>query len=157
MNSEKEQENILILKYIGEDSWSRPVYQDQFQHLWKDIELGKFADPSLYAAVNDDFEGEPDTSIKKKYTILPREGIISEEKRFQYMMLGRLQNDCDYYLGYGKSLLATRSAEEKQAHIESMKDLWNSFSVEEKPVWLTWEQILEYEEKMCKEQEEIHE
>jgi len=37
---EKEKHAILVLKYIGEDAWSRPVYQDQFKHLWKDVDLG---------------------------------------------------------------------------------------------------------------------
>lgn len=57
---------VLVLKYIGEDDWSRPVYQDQFAHLWKDIELGDGDQPSLYSVVGDESDGEPDTPIKQK-------------------------------------------------------------------------------------------
>ena len=30
-----------------------------------------------------------------------------------------------------------------------MKTLWLGFSEAEKPEWLTWEQILNYEKQMC--------
>jgi hypothetical protein len=33
-----------------------------------------------------------------------------------------------------------------------MKAMWLSFSEGEKPEWLTWEKILEYEKQMCAEQ-----
>jgi len=142
----------LELKYIGEDSWSRPVYQDQFKHLWKDVDLGSCDQPSLCSVVGDEFEGEPDTSIKQeiKCTFVQREDLIDKEKKFRYMMLDRLRSDCDYFLGYGKRY--SRSLREKngKAHIEAMKAIWHSFSEEEKPEWLTWEQIMKYEEEMLK-------
>ena len=148
MSSADKSDTVLVLKYIGEDSWSRPVYQDQFTHLWKDIELGNYAQPSLYRAVNDDFEGEPDSPIKKEFVIQAAERP-SQEKRFQYMMLDRLRSDCDYYLGYGnRSRNRLREGDEK-AHIEAMKALWLGFSEDEKPEWLSWEKILEYERQMC--------
>lgn len=34
--------NLLTLTYLGEDSWSRPVYRDQFMHLWKDTGCGRY-------------------------------------------------------------------------------------------------------------------
>lgn len=65
--------------------------------------------------------------------------------KFRYMMLSRLQTDCDYYLGYGnrKSHLLGDSVER---HIEEMKALWHSFT--DKPEWLSMEQIEEYEKQM---------
>lgn len=33
--------------------------------------------------------------------------------------------------------------------ISIMKKLWEDFPAHEKPEWLTWEQILEYEQKIC--------
>lgn len=148
MSSVDKSDTVLVLKYIGEDSWSRPVYQDQFSHLWKDIELGNYVQPSLHRAVNDDFEGEPDYPIKKEFVIQPMERP-SQEKRFQYMMLDRLRSDCDYYLGYGnRSPNRLREGDEK-AHIEAMKALWLGFAEDEKPEWLSWEKILEYEKQMC--------
>ena len=61
--------DTLILKYIGTDSWSRPVYQDQFDRLWKDILLGDYDTPALYSAYNNAFDGEPDMPIKREYVI----------------------------------------------------------------------------------------
>lgn len=68
--------------------------------------------------------------------------------RYGYMMLGRLQSDCDYYLGYGDRLDKYLFMGNTQDHIELMKALWNE--LEEKPEWLTYEQIEEYEQQMCK-------
>lgn len=47
MKSTTKKSSSLILKYIGEDFWSRPVYQDQFSRLWKDIELGDSGTPTI--------------------------------------------------------------------------------------------------------------
>lgn len=47
MKSTTKKSSSLILKYIGEDFWSRPVYQDQFSRLWKDIELGDSETPTI--------------------------------------------------------------------------------------------------------------
>lgn len=33
-------------------------------------------------------------------------------------------------------------------HISKMKSLWNGFPPDQKPEWLTWEQILDYEKAM---------
>ena len=33
-------------------------------------------------------------------------------------------------------------------HIAYMKQLWHGFPDDAKPEWLTWEQLLEYENKM---------
>lgn len=149
---EKKEHITLVLKYIGEDAWSRPVYQDQFNHLWKDVDLGNYSQPSLCSVVNDEFEGEPDMPIKQeiKCTYLPVEGLIGKEKSFQYMMLDRLRSDCDYYLGYGNRYLGCLWGKNEKAHIEAMKSIWHSFSSSEKPEWLTWEEIEKYEEEMLK-------
>lgn len=142
---------VLELTYIGEDCWSRPVYQDQYGHLWKDIELGENDNPSLYSVVNDEFEGEPDSHIRRPFII--HQKPPSQKKRFQYMMLDRWRSDCDYYLGYGNRNPSRLCADTPQEHIEAMKKLWLSFAEDEKPEWLTWEQILEYEKQMCGGQE----
>ena len=75
------------------------------------------------------------------------EWVLSRDDKFRYMLLDRMRQDCDYYLGYGN-----RNAEQLWAvgsvdrQIEYMKALWNSFT--EKPEWLTMEQIEEYERLM---------
>jgi len=66
---------------------------------------------------------------------------ITKEDKFNYMMLSRLQSDCEAHLG-----ISNRKIVDVENHIRAMKDLWYGF--EEKPEWLTIEQIEEYEKEM---------
>jgi hypothetical protein len=74
--------------------------------------------------------------------------ILNGDDKFRYMMLSRLKSDCDYYLGYGNRSSNALWAEDENQQIETMKALHNSFDGNEKPEWLTWEQILDYERQM---------
>ena len=142
--SEKAQ---LRLTYLGEDAWSRPVYRDQHQHLWKDVSGGMAIPPSLCSCVGNEFDGEPDMPIGQDCIFIkPPE---NEEKSFQYMMLYRLRCDCEYYLGYGNRNDEILCSNNPQKHIEAMKRRWLEFADSEKPQWLTWGQILAYEKQMC--------
>lgn len=149
MSSNGPENNTLILTYIGEDFWSQPVYRDQSDHLWKDTELGDNAQPYLHAVVNNDIEGDPGMPIKRDFIIQPIENPVSNEKKAQYQMLGRLKSDCDYYLGFGYRNPDRLWAGTEMNQIKEMKTLWFGFSEAEKPEWLTWEQILDYEKQMC--------
>lgn len=77
---------------------------------------------------------------------------IIEEKpvndSFKYMLLDRMKQDCNYYLGNGNRLKKFLWANDESEHIKNMKALWNSFSEDKKPEWLTMEEIEEYEKKM---------
>lgn len=75
------------------------------------------------------------------------EDWIKREPRFRYMLLDRLRQDCDYYLRIGGSANCLW-ADDEQDQIDAMKALWNSFPDEDKPEWLTMEQIEEYAQKM---------
>lgn len=146
---DSKEKTVLVLKYIGKDFCSQPVYQDQFERLWKDLNLGECDQPSLCLVSNNEFDGEPDSAINREFIIQEAPPRISREKKFQYMMLGRLRSDCDYYLGWGNRCPSVLPDGNEQKHIEYMKRIWNSFSENEKPEWLTWEQILAYEKEMC--------
>lgn len=74
--------------------------------------------------------------------------ILQANKKFRYQLLSRMQGDCNYYLGYGGKSKHVLWARDEQEQIQTMKDLWNSFSEEDKPEWLNWNDILEYENKM---------
>ena len=148
MNTPENKNDTLKLKPIGTDSWSRPVYENQYGHLWKDIALGR-NNPKLCSALYNAFDGEPDLPIRRSFIILSNEKQIDEDKRFQYQMLDRYRCDCDYYLGYGNRNPDVLSSKEEREHIESMKKMWLNFPDGEKPKWLTWDQILEYEKAMC--------
>lgn len=62
------------LTYIGMDSWSRPVYQDEAGELWKDTDPRSHVPASLYSALNNAFDGEPDLPFPagKKFKLLPK-------------------------------------------------------------------------------------
>ena len=76
--------------------------------------------------------------------------FVGKDKRFKYMMLDRLRSDCNYFLGYGNRSDNSLWANDRFLHIELMKAMHNSFSDREKPEWLTYGQILEFEKQMCK-------
>ena len=73
-------------------------------------------------------------------------GKTSESDKFNYMMLSRLQSDCDYYLGFGNRNPKVLWAGNEEDHIAEMKKIYNKLP--EKPEWLTMEQIEDYESKM---------
>lgn len=54
----------LRLKYIGRDSWKRPVYEDRDGKLWKDVDPRVGRVPRLCSVLNNDFDGEPDTPLE---------------------------------------------------------------------------------------------
>jgi len=63
------------------------------------------------------------------------------------MLLSRLQQDNEYFLNHGNRSIKRLWAGSVKDQIEKMKELWNS--VEEKPEWLSWQEILDYEKKMA--------
>ena len=73
---------------------------------------------------------------------------LSRDKAFEYQMLARLRADCEYFLGNGgrceKYLWAGNIAD----HIKEMRNRWEGFADDEKPEWLTKEQIDDYERRM---------
>jgi len=74
------------------------------------------------------------------------EEFINEGTEFNYMMLSRLQADCEYFLGNGKGSERSLHQGSVEAQIAEMKKIWNS--LKEKPEWLTMEQIDDYEKQM---------
>lgn len=94
------------------------------------------------------------TMMMSSYGINPKGVRVMEdwskhEPRFRYMMLDRLRQDCNYYLGYGGRNPNSLWAGDEKRQIQTMKDIWNTFPKEDTPEWLTWEDILEFERKMC--------
>lgn len=74
--------------------------------------------------------------------------IEESEPRFKYMMLDRLRQDCEYYLNNGGRSVNSLWAEDEKSQIQTMIDIWKSFQDEDKPEWLTWEQIVDYAQRM---------
>lgn len=74
--------------------------------------------------------------------------ILNSRESFRYQMLSRMQQDCNYYLGNGNRNKKHLWAGDESEQIELMKDIWNGFTEDDKPEWLTWSDILNYETEM---------
>ena len=101
----------------------------------------------LYDPYNDEYF--PINTDRVYYEPLPR------DKAFEYSMLGRLQSDCEYFLGNGNGYEGHLWAHTVEAQIKEMRDRWNAFEDDEKPEWLTMEQIDKYEKLMLDRREKI--
>lgn len=65
-----------------------------------------------------------------------------------YMLLDRLRQDCDYYLGNGNRHTKHLWAGDEKKQIEKMIELYNSFTEEEKPEWISLDDIKNYAKQM---------
>jgi hypothetical protein len=71
-----------------------------------------------------------------------------KDKTFRYMMLSRMKQDCDYYLGNGGRSTNHLWAHDERAQLENMIAIWKTFDKDDKPEWLTWADIVTYAQKM---------
>ena len=76
--------------------------------------------------------------------------ITTQPLSIRYGLLGRMEADCEYFLGYGFRSYKYLWGKNVADHIFYMKALWNSFSQEQKPEWLSMEKIEAYEREMSK-------
>ena len=74
--------------------------------------------------------------------------FLESELKYRYMLLSRMKQDCEYYFGNGNKNPKHLCAGNEVDHIDEMKAIWNSFSEEDKPEWLTWNEIVDYARKM---------
>lgn len=81
--------------------------------------------------------------------------LLSKDATFRYMMLDRLRMDCGYFLGNGNRNEKRLWAGNVEEQIQLMKDLYNSF--EEKPEWISMEEIENYERQMKQTDEAMNE
>lgn len=82
---EKVEKKTVVLTRVGTDFWSCPVYKvGDYDAYVKDIELGRFDEPSLYwSCPRNDPDGEPDIPFKVK------EGVEVIIKEFKPTVLSR--------------------------------------------------------------------
>lgn len=66
------------------------------------------------------------------------------DKKFRYMMLDRLRQDCNYSLNYFDGSEEVLWAKDKQSQIENMVAIWKTFDPDDRPEWLTWGDIVYY-------------
>lgn len=89
--------------------------------------------------------GEKDLELNESIDI---DKYVNKDKEFRYKLLSRLQSDCDYFLGAGNRVEKHLWANSVEDQIALMKALYNSFSAEDKPEWITLDKIEEYEKEM---------
>lgn len=68
-----------------------------------------------------------------------------------YQFLGRLQTDCNYFLGYGNKKESVLWFGNAKNHITFMFYLWACFPADNKPEWLTFGDLIYYEKEILKE------
>lgn len=74
--------------------------------------------------------------------------VLQRDLTFRYQLLGRLQSDCEYYLNYGNRNVKRLWAGSERLQIELMTELHKSFKEDEKPQWLSMDEIIAYGRKM---------
>ena len=72
--------------------------------------------------------------------------FLSDQEKHNYMLLSRLIQDCEYYLGNGNMCKKHLWAGNEIDQIEKMRELYNGFCI--KPIWCTINDINYYESKM---------
>ena len=66
------------------------------------------------------------------------------EPKFRYMMLDRLRQDCEYSLNRCDGSEDVLWAKDARSQIKNMVALWKTFEPEDRPEWLTWDDITNY-------------
>lgn len=83
---------------------------------------------------------------KKARRLLEKYGLLKDSYDM-YQILGRLQADCNFYLGYGGRQASWLWAKKESLQIALMFALW--LTLPKAPSWLTLAQINKYERQMC--------
>jgi hypothetical protein len=110
------------------------IVEDKVGYDEKDFLISDVNKRESYTWGEDDFERKLNTYVKG--------GEVGN--KFDYMMLGRLQNDVEYYLGHGaRSPRVLYYRDSPKEHIEAMKEIWNRLPI--KPEWLPKEKLDFYE------------
>lgn len=81
--------------------------------------------------------------------------VLSRGDRFRYRLLSRMEMDCRYYLSYGNRCPKFLWANNEKEQIEYMKAIWRSFPANGKPQWMTYTEILGYEQAMMEGQADV--
>mgnify|MGYP004701939413 FL=1 len=71
---------------------------------------------------------------------------VNDRDKFSYQLLARLQQDCEYYLGFGARNKKHLWAQDESEQIQKMKELYAGLP--EKPEWITLADIEKYEAAM---------
>ena len=142
----------MRVKFVGFGGYMEvPCYEDENGKLYFDENNGRNGLDLYTGAYKEELGeicGEPNTRVTEE--IECDEPFVRHPREFDYTMLGRYEADCKYFLGNGNGYEGHLYFKSVERHCDEMEKLWNSFADDEKPEWLTLEQIHEYREKMLK-------
>lgn len=143
----------MKVKFVGFGGYmDTPCYEDENGKLYFDENNGRNGLCLYTGAWRDDdcgeICGEPCFQVTEEVEC--DEPFVRSLRERDYMMLSRLQSDCDYFLKCGNGYEGHLYYKEVNAHCDAMKKLYESFAENERPEWLTLEQIEEYRMKMNK-------
>lgn len=77
-----------------------------------------------------------------------REIMSRSDNKYKYQILDRMRQDCEYYLNAGGRHNKYLWGGTVKQHIIDMRALYNNFTKDDRPEWLTLEQIGAYYERM---------
>lgn len=135
----------LILKFVDIDKNGRDVFIDQNGDYIVNTNVRNAAPSWCTKYPRKEFDGEPDLPLPDThFKVMVK--TWPEDIRFRYMLLNRLQGDCDFFLGCGRRNPNCLWAGDVKGQIEKMRELWNSLPM--KPEWLSMFRIKQYEKQM---------
>lgn len=140
----------MKVKYVGFGGYMEvPCYEDENGKLYFDENDGRNGlnlYTGAYRTECDEICGEPCCKVIEP--IECDDPFVRHPREMDYMLLSRMRSDCDYFLGNGNGYERHLWGGSVEVICDEMERIWNS--LEEKPEWLTLEQIHEYREKMMK-------
>ena len=140
----------MKVKYVGFGGQMEvPCYEDENGKLYFDEnngENGLNLYTGAYRTEWDEICGEPCNRVTEPVEC--DDPFVRHPREKDYMLLDRMRSDCNYFLGNGNGYEGHLWGGSVEAICDEMERIWNS--LEEKPEWLTLEQIKEYRKEMMK-------
>ena len=67
---------MIILNYLGRDSWDRPVYESEGEY-YVDVDPFTFRPPNICTKANNEFDGEPDIPVAEgtEFLFVPKRDV----------------------------------------------------------------------------------
>ena len=98
---------------------------------------------------------DKEESVEESISKNLKTDVLNKPLKYRYQMLGRFQMDADYYFKnpHPKHLWSLDPIK----HADNMIALYNTFSKEEQPDWLTDQQLKDYVKKLKSMKENINE
>lgn len=150
MRIEEKKEPITVT-YVGRGGvFDTPCYMDQNGRYYFDENNG-YGTLDLYTGAWKDEEcgeicGEPEYQVN--CPVICEQPFVRSVYEHEYRMLSRWKMDCEYFLGAGNGYEPHLYFGSVEKICDAMEETWNKLPADEKPEWLTMEQIQEYRKAM---------